>query len=511
MQAAHRVVKNTGILYLKMFITFPASLYTTRLLLESLGVNDYGLFFLIAGTISIFMFLNSGMASAVQRFLSFEHGRSNLHNQVSIFNLAIRFHLIIAITVTVLFELIGPYIIYDFLTISENNKDTAMTLYQLAVINVFFIIISIPYDGIINANENMALVAKLSIFEAIAKLLIATLLVNFTFDFGILIFGLSIAGISIIIFLYKVYYCHKKYTECKLTRTYNTAPAKEMLTFAGWSLLGNASLMVSFYGQGIILNLFYGTVANAAHAIAGQINGQLNSLADTMIKAATPLIVKSEGSGDRGIMIQTATFSSKVGTILVLMLYIPFLIKIEYILDLWLKNIPEFTVTFCTWWLLKAIIDQVFLPLIKTIEATGDIKTYQIITSLMAISALVISYYLLSTGHEAHTLYIIYFCYALLIGLVTTLFSSIKCDLNISSFFKNVVIRLTTIFALSYFFIYELTLLLSESLFSLLLLFCFSSFLVISLGWYIGFNKYEKSLIAKYLKLFYLSKVNKEY
>lgn len=283
MQAAHRVVKNTGILYLKMFITFPASLYTTRLLLESLGVNDYGLFFLIAGTISIFMFLNSGMASAVQRFLSFEHGRSNLHNQVSIFNLAIRFHLIIAITVTVLFELIGPYIIYDFLTISENNKDTAMTLYQLAVINVFFIIISIPYDGIINANENMALVAKLSIFEAIAKLLIATLLVNFTFDFGILIFGLSIAGISIIIFLYKVYYCHKKYTECKLTRTYNTAPAKEMLTFAGWSLLGNASLMVSFYGQGIILNLFYGTVANAAHAIAGQINGQLNSLADTMI------------------------------------------------------------------------------------------------------------------------------------------------------------------------------------------------------------------------------------
>jgi O-antigen/teichoic acid export membrane protein len=450
MEAAHRVAKNTGILYARMAITVFISLYSTRLILAALGVSDFGLFNVVGGAIAMLGFLNGSMAAATQRFMSFAQGAGDLEKVKRIFNMSTLLHWGIAIFVFLLLEGAGYFLFNGVLNIAPDRIGVAKMIYQFMVISTLFSVISVPYEAVITSHENMLVYAVLGIIEAVLKLGIAFYITQSHQD-HLLAYGFLMAALSIFLLVLRRMYCHRYYAECVLQpKHYFDKPLlKEMSGFAGWSLLGSASSMLAFYGQGILINMFFGTIVNAAHSIAGQISGQLGSFSVTLSKALNPLIDKSEGAGNREMMLKATLSGTKIAFFLLSFLYIPFLIKMPYILNLWLKNVPEYTVIFCRLLLLRNLIEQFYIPLTNALGAVGNIKKYQIVSSLLNIVPIIVSYIFFSIGFPPFTLYLSFMLFSLIMLFNVIYFAKINCDLSAAKFLRDIVFNCVVSFALA--------------------------------------------------------------
>jgi O-antigen/teichoic acid export membrane protein len=312
--SANRVAQNTLILYGRMAITVFISLYTTRLVLQTLGVGDFGLFSLVGGMVSMFGFLHNTMTTATQRFMSYAQGEGNMLKQHKIFNASIVLHLITGVLVVCLLEFVGYFFFSaGFLKVEFSRLFAAKWVYQVAVISALFSVVSVPYDAVMNAHENMMFNAILSIIESVFKLGIA-LLIEYVFADKLIVYGSSMVALSVLLLIVRIVYCRKKYDECEidLNKYCEKSIFNEMLRFAGWSSLSATSSMLSVYGQSVILNMFFGTIVNAAQAIANQVSGQLSVFGSTLITALNPVIVKSEGSGNRSYMLKATMTGTKV-------------------------------------------------------------------------------------------------------------------------------------------------------------------------------------------------------
>jgi len=313
MEQAKRVAKNTGILYVRMAITVFLSLYITRLVLAALGAENFGIFNLVGGAIAMLSFLNGAMSSASQRFMSYAQGEGDHKKQKYIFNVSTLLHFFIAIAVVILLELAGYFFFNGLLKIDPDRMYAAKIIYQFLIVSTFFTVISVPYDAVINAHENMLFVAITGIIESILKLGIAFYITYTNFD-KLISYGLLMASLAILMLIIKQIYCHIKYEEVTINiRKYRDKDIfKEMTGFAGWSFLGSSSSLIANYGQGIVLNIFFGTFVNAAQGISIQVSGQLSAFATTMMKALNPVLAKSEGAGNRKLMIKASMIGSKV-------------------------------------------------------------------------------------------------------------------------------------------------------------------------------------------------------
>jgi O-antigen/teichoic acid export membrane protein len=448
-QAASRVALNTGILYARMAITVFISLYSTRLILEALGAEDFGIFSVVGGTIAMLTFLNTAMAAATQRFMSYTQGKGDYERLKKIFNVSVVLHIGIAIIILLLLEGAGYLLFNGILKISEARIEIAKLIYQFMVISMLFTIVSVPYDAVINAHENMFFYAILGIVEAVAKLAIALYILHATFD-KLAIYGLLISALSAFLFLIRRLYCHHYYNECRINiRKYFNKPLfKEMTGFAGWSFLGSSSSIVAHYGQGLVVNMFFGTVVNAAQGIAAQVSGQLAAFSVTMLKALNPVIDKSEGSGNRELMLKASMMGSKVSFFLMMFFYIPVLIEMPYIFKIWLSNVPEYAVIFCRLLLIRNLIEQLFVTLSSSISAVGNIRKYQIYNSILNLFPLIVSYLLFNKGYPAYSIYIVYIIYSILASTIVLYFSKKNCNLSVPLYFKNVITRCIISFAL---------------------------------------------------------------
>ncbi len=449
MKAIHRVATNTGILYLRMAITVFISLYTTRLVLTALGIEDFGLYNLVGGLIAMLGFLNGSMAAATQRFMSIAQGAGDVDKVKRIFNMSTVLHAGIALVVIVVLEIAGYIFFNGVLNIAADRMAVAKLVYQFMVVSTLFTIVSVPYEAVITSHENMLFYAVLGVVEALLKLSIALYLTHSTFD-KLTIYGLLMAVLSIFMLLLRRSYCHKKYAECELNlkKYYDKSLLKHIAHFAGWSFLGTASSMIANYGQGIVMNVFFGTGVNAAQGIANQLSGQLGVFATTLIKALNPMIVKSEGAGDRTLMLKATMMGSKVSFFLMMALHIPMIIEMPYILKLWLKNLPNFTVLFCQLLLIRNLIEQLFIPLTSAIFAVGNIKYLQISTSLLSFFPLVVAYILFKLGYPPYVLYIVFIIYSILFAMITLYYAKKQCHLSLTEFFNNVIARCTSAFIL---------------------------------------------------------------
>jgi Na+-driven multidrug efflux pump len=342
MSAVNKVVKNTWILYARMGITVFISLYATRLTLAALGATDFGLFNLIGGVISMLTFLNAAMASATQRFMSFAEGAGDYHQQKRIFTVSTILHIIIAILVLLVLEIAGYFLFNGVLEIPVNRIEIAKLIYQFMIVSTVFTIISVPYDAVINAHENMLLFAILSILETVMKLSIAIYLSYTTFD-KLSTFGCLTAVSAILLLLIRRFYCNRKYSEClvDVKQHFDRSTFLQMTSFAGWSFLGSVSSLMANYGQGVILNMFFGPSVNAAQAISGQVSGQLGAFALNMLKALNPFITKSAGAGNYEIMIAASIIGCKVSFFLLMLFYVPIWIEMPLIFDFGYKMFPR--------------------------------------------------------------------------------------------------------------------------------------------------------------------------
>jgi Na+-driven multidrug efflux pump len=456
-----------------MAITVFISLYATRLVLSALGVEDFGLYNLVGGIIAMLGFLNGSMAAATQRFISFAQGEGDVEKVKRIFNMSILLHGGVAIIVAVVLEIAGYIFFNGFLNIAQDRMAVANLVYQFMVASTLFTIISVPYEAVITSHENMFFYAVLGVLESILKLAIAlyitygsmNLPVSFsilenrvdiiysTFD-NLIIYGFLMAVLSVLMLLIRRIYCHKNYAECELNfkKYHDKDLFKQIRHFAGWSFLGSASSMIAFYGQGMVLNIFFGAAVNAAQGIAAQISGQLGAFSNTLLKALNPMINKSEGAGDRELMLKATMMGSKVSFFLIMVFYIPFLIETPFILKLWLKNVPDFTVIFCQLLLIRNLIEQLFIPLTSAISAQGNIKGYQVSSSLLAFFPLPISYLLFKFGYPAHVLYVIFIVYSALRSFVILYYTKKRCQLSPALFFSNVIGRCASAFVLVFTF-----------------------------------------------------------
>jgi O-antigen/teichoic acid export membrane protein len=442
LEAVKRVAKNTGILYARMAITVFISLYSTQLILAALGVADFGLFNLVGGVISMLGFLNSSMAAATQRFMSFAQGAGDLEKVKRIFNMSSLLHWGIAILVFLLLEGAGYFFFHGVLNISADRIEVAKLIYQFMVISTLFTVISVPYEAVITSHENMLVYAVMGVIEAILKLGIALYITHTGMD-HLVMYGLLMASLSIFLLVIKRIYCHRVYEECHLhiKQYYDRPLLKEIGGFAGWSLLGSSSSMFLGYGQNIVVNIFFGTSINAAQAVSRQIAGQLSVLSTTLVKALNPIIDKSEGSGNREKMIIATLTGTKVSFFLLSFLLVPFLLEMPYLFHLWLKKLPNYSVIFCYLMLIGSLLEQFFIPLNNAIGAVGRIKEFQKIDFLLNFFPLILAYLFYKSGYPPQTFYIISLVFIIFKLLNSVYIANKNFEFSVLYFFKDVFIK----------------------------------------------------------------------
>lgn len=438
---ATRVVKNTGFLYVKMGVTIFVSLYTLRLLLAALGAADYGIFTIVGGAITMLGFLNSTMANATQRFMSYAEGEGNLDKKTKIFNVSLVLHVIIA-GITALMLLIFFFPLFNgILNIQADRIPAAKIVYYSLMFSTMLTIVNAPYEAVMNAHENMLYYSIIGIFESILKLAIAFFCVYTSFD-KLIAYGILMAMVPLITLTIMKVYCHKHYEECVIApREYwDKGLIKQIAAFSGWNFLTAVSSLFTFQGLGLVLNHFFGTVLNAAHGIAQQVNNQLSQFSVNMMKALNPVIVKFAGAGDYKKMNMATIAGCKFSTYIMLFFAVPLMIEMPYVLKIWLVNPPEWTILFCDLQILVGIICQMASSAATAVYANGDIKWYAIYKSVMNASPVILAYICFMFGGQPYWLYIPMILFWGIGGdYVIVKYASKYCNLSVRDYTLGVV------------------------------------------------------------------------
>lgn len=392
-----RIAKNTLLLYFRMFLTMGVTLYTSRIVLNTLGVEDFGIYNVVGGVAMMFSFLNASMSSATQRFLSFELGKNDFTQLKKVFSMSVNIHAIIAIAIFILAETIGLWFMNAKLNIPSERMNAANWVYQFSILSLMLTVMNVPYNATIIAHERMSVYAYISILEVSLKLLMIFMLTWLSFD-KLKLYAVLIFSVTVLITLIYWTYSKFKFKEC----TYHYINDRKLfiilINFSGWSFFGSISMVLMDQGVNILLNIFFGPIINTARGIAYQVNTAVQTFATNFQMAINPQIVKSYASDNREYMHQLIIQSSKFSYFLLLILTLPVLLETNYILHLWLKNVPDYSIIFCRLILINTLINSFASPLMTAAQASGNIKRYYIIVGSLLILNLPISYLLLKLG-----------------------------------------------------------------------------------------------------------------
>lgn len=396
-----RILKNTLLLYIRMFITLGISLFTTRVIFQALGLENMGIYNLVGGVISMLGFLNGSMSSASQRFLSFELGRKDKNQLKKVFGLILLIHCILAGIVLILSETIGLWFINNRLIIDANRLTAANWVYQTAILSSLLGIIKVPFSASIMAHEKMKIYAYFAFIDVTFKLLIVYALWHIPGD-SLIIYAILLMLSGFVDFSISAIYCLNKFHECKLCFFWEKKLFKRIFSFSGWNLFGQITIIGNDQVLNILLNWFYGTTINGARGIALRINGIIVQFVYQFQAALNPPIIKSFASGnlqDTELLIGRGI---KISFLLMMLLSYPFILETNQILILWLGESPQYTAWFTRLAIINTLLDTVTGPILTGIQASGKIKKAQIYISLTLIWILPISYLLLKTGIEPY-------------------------------------------------------------------------------------------------------------
>ena len=497
------ILKNTLLLYVRMILVLLISLYTSRIVLEQLGVTDFGIYSVVGGVVTMLSFFNSSMSSATQRFISFELGKKNIFQLTKVFSLSVIIHFIIAIGVLILAETIGLWVVNNLLTIPEKRLSAANWVYQFSVITFIINIISVPYNAAIIAHERMNVFAYIGVFEVVLKLLLVYSLDFFGYD-KLKLYAVLICIVSLIIRLTYGIYTNKKIKACKFTFIWDRKLFNTLFNYAGWNLWGNIAVVTYNQGINILLNIYFGPIVNASRELSFQVNSALNKLTSGFQTAMNPQIVKNYASKNIDLMHNLILRGSKFSFFLVFIISVPLFINTHKIIFMWLGIIPEYSIIFVKLLLINSLINSLSGPLMTGAQASGNIKLYQLIIGGLLLMILPFSYFLLEMGYSPEiTLYV-----SIFFGIVT-LFARIilvsnLIDLSKKQFLLKVIIPVFKVF-LTVLFLVKLFQNIFPSYFQSFIL---SSVIVLALTctivFYIGLNKiernYAKNIISNILK-----------
>lgn len=434
-----RIAKNTLFLYIRMFLVLLVSLYTTRIVLNALGVVDYGIKNVVAGFVSMFAFLNASMSNGIQRYYNYTYGKEGEQSLTRVYNTALLIQFILAIIIVILLETIGLWYLNNKMVIPEERMATAQWIYQFAVISLVLVIMQIPYSASIMAHERMDYYAYVSLFDVAFKLGFALWLPHVQYD-KLLIYGYYCLAASVISFILYFIYSKKNFKALRLQMAFHKELFKDMLSFSGWNIFGTFAYMLKNQGVNVLLNAFFGPVVNAARGVSNMIGTAIQGFQSNIVVAFRPQTVHSYAEGNFS-RVKNLMFSlSKISYLLLFMLSMPVIIELPYILKIWIgEAVPEHTVPFTILILIIMILSSLNTPLSQVVHATGKMKKYQIGTSIVICAILPIAWLVLKLGGNPASVYIV--------SLVLTVFNQAVCMVllkriflySISEYMKKVI------------------------------------------------------------------------
>ncbi len=443
-----RIAKNTLLLYVRMLFMMAISLYTSRVVLNTLGVEDYGIYNVVGGVVAMFGFINGSMSSATQRYITFALGKGNFENLQKVFSTTLQIHVLIAALIVILGETIGLWFMYEKMQIPADRMDAAFWVLQCSIISTVVMIVSVPYNADIIAHEKMSAFAYISILEAILKLVIVYILLIGSFD-KLILYAVLLLAIQILIrFCYSIY-CNKHFKETKYKHVWDKHLFKEMTGFAGWSMFGNLSAVLFGQGLNMLLNVFFGPVVNAARAVAVQVQNAIQQFVSNFQMALNPQITKTYAKGEMNEMHKLMFRSARFSFYLLFFLSLPVLFETNFILTIWLKTVPENTVIFLRIMICTSLIYALANPLIIANQATGKVKRYQAICGTILLMILPISYVCLKLGYPAYSVFIVHFVMEFIAQLARMIILRSLIGIQITDYIKNIYIKVLSVTVLS--------------------------------------------------------------
>ncbi|UIR56013.1 hypothetical protein LZQ00_17330 [Sphingobacterium sp. SRCM116780] len=438
----HLIAKNTFFLYFRMLFTLGVSLYSSRVVLNTLGVQDFGIYNVVGGIVAMFAFLNSSLAAATQRFLTYEKGKKDTAQLFKVFNISISIHLLIAGIVLILGETVGLWFVCNKLVIPAERMDAALWVYHFSILASSIGVLNAPYVAVVIANERMSIFAYISIVEVLLRLAIVFLLLVFAMDklklYSILTFSVTI----IIIFLYQ-YTCRINFKESRIKRLlWDKKLFKEMAIFAGWVMNGNLAVVGYTQGLNILLNIFFGPAANAARGVAVQVQNAINGFSSSFQTSLNPQITKSYAIDDLNYMHKLIFLSSKVSLFLLLAISLPIMLNTHFVLYLWLKQVPDHTIDFVQLTMITSIIGTLGQPLIVAIHATNTLKKFQLWEGTVLLLIVPISYLLLKLGYPAETVFIVHLIISVIAQVVRITIVAPIIGMSQKDYYVKVVLRI---------------------------------------------------------------------
>lgn len=489
-----RIAKNTLMLYIRMFLMMAVTLYTSRVVLQQLGVEDFGVYNVVGGLVSTFSILTNSLSGACSRFINFELGTGNFQKLKSIVSTSFNIQIYLSIAVLIALESLGPWFLNNYMEIPSGRLVAANWVLQFTIAMFVVKLIMVPLNALIVSHERMSAYAYFSIIEVVLQLLIVFLLWVSDSD-KLILYSFLMFVVSIVVFGLYLFYCLSQFKECTYSIRVDTAELKKMSGFAGWNFLGTTAGVLRNQGIDIIVNMFFGVVLNAARGVANQVNTALGKFISSFMTALNPQITHSYASGDIGRMEFLVFQGSRFSYYLMLFLTVPVVLEMDYILHLWLKTVPESAVLFSQMQLLIALVGCLSQTMVMALLATGNIRNYQLLVGGISLLCFPVAYVFLYCGFSAYVTYIVLFFSELGCLFARSYMMKKLIGVKIGKFIRQVVVKVVFVSIAACVFPIAVILLKDESFgrFVISILVSMSSCLISI--YYLGLNKEERNFL----------------
>ena len=434
-----RIAKNTLMLYVRMLFGMLVSLYTSRVVLQALGVEDYGIYNVVGGVVAMFSIISNSLSSSVGRFLTFELGKGDMEGLKKVFSTSLSIHVALVLVIVLLSETLGLWFLNTHMTIPENRLYAANWVFQASVLTFVINLLSVPFSASIVSHERMSAFAYIGILDIVLRLLIVLFIAYSGWNFDrLIIYSLLLVGVVCIMQAIYWNYCTRNFEECKFGFSFDVNYWKEMSSFAGWNFIGCTAGLLKDQGVNILLNLFIGPIINAARGIANTVNNVLASFSGNFMTALNPQITKSYAAGNYDYMFSLVERGSRFSYYILLLFALPMLFETEFVLTLWLKHYPEHTVNFVRLILIVTMCDILSNTLINLQVATGKIRNYQLAVGGVLLMNFPLSYICLKMGFPPESTLIVALIVAVCCLFLRLLFLRKMVGLSMKRYLRKV-------------------------------------------------------------------------
>lgn len=492
-----RIARNTLYLYLRMLVVMGVNLFTVRIVLQALGAEDYGINNVVGGVVAMFSFLTSTMTSASQRFFSFSLGQRDDEKLSRYFSMSFWCYIGLIVITIILAETLGLWFVVEKLTIPDSRMTAAIWVYHLSIFSFAISILQVPYNSIIIAREKMNIYAYIGLIEVFLKLIIAYLLFISPFD-KLIVYATLLLIMNFVISLFYVLYGVIKYEECRVRRFWDKKLFNEVLSYSGWSLFGALSGVVRSQGINILLNVFFNPIVNAARAIAYQVNSALTQFVVNFFKAVQPQIIKYYANSETGNFENLIARSSRYCFYMIFALSLPIIVETPFILGLWLKDVPNYTILFTRLTVVIVIIDSLGYPLQTAVSATGRIKWYQIVTGGLLILSLPVAWLFLHLGYSPMSTMYVCVGMSIVSQLSRIYFSKSLFDMSIIRYVSKVLLPILIVLVTSFFLIFLVSLFTKDCIVWHLVMMLMCILIVLLTSFVFGIPKSERQQLLKF-------------